>query len=401
MTLIAKKCSFIIGLFVLATVGLSGCASNQTKSGASSSEQDVASESEQTFVSKFPSKALLEFANDVELELIRGNGRSLVNRVDMSLFLYRGKRSYQANTFSLEALQGDTPAKYIQSLLINQLSDLRNHYKQITLVHKDVEHSKLLYRLNRNRLDYLEVYYRKNYKGDYRIIDFRRWLSVMPESTRLTRIAMLSEASKKGKSRKATSTNWNKLPKILKKSNAKEIKTFFDELYTEGREVQFLQLLEVSTLLTNTKDDNEYKKRLSFLDLQRQPLSDVLWLAAYHSSSDPHLSVKIVDKVLKNEYGDAAIYQYRSEQELRIKQFDNALNSAYQALSVDPEYQPAYWTLAAELARRNELDMAWDALRVLRKRFGRLITKNTLSRTPLYKALLEKPEFQDWLNNPT
>ncbi len=152
-------------------------------------------------------------------------------------------------------------------------------------------------------------------------------------------------------------------------------------------------------LTTSSLDEKQSIKALELLEkyYSDDPLVSYMMAQLYLLRNQNNKAIEAL-KIFAGIIGPAPeLHLIIAELYLAQDDVDNAIFHADKALRIDPNTDTAYWMLAKALSRKNELDDALLALKVLESYFGYEFKTEHFSEYKEFESLYQLADFQTWV----
>ncbi len=392
MNPLARKA--LLSLTLILTLG--GCAQHSQKPGDFSGQT---AEQAASTGDLMPSAYLEDFAFDLLKDLRKKDFDRLWQKYDHEGFMLQVAKIPDlkaAHKVALNKALSKNP-KFIISF-VEDVATLYDKATDINLVNIDTQRQTIFYRIfSDTNLDYLEIHYRETSENQFQFVDIEEFLAGY-RASELTALTMkeVFQLSAKGNDEGAKETlAYLKNFKDLRSGQIADFDNRLPEYLQDNELFLFMQVL-VDVNKSETLSGSHYTEFYQrFPDSRKHQL---IYAFAELSNDHPESALKHFSQLSDPLARDAAILNLQCQQHATLGQFQQAAEFCYQALRSEPTFDATFFTLTDLFLKMDRLDLAFDALKVLRDRFRYQIDEDYLQNNPRLEALRALPGFNDWIS---
>jgi tetratricopeptide (TPR) repeat protein len=201
--------------------------------------------------------------------------------------------------------------------------------------------------------------------------------------------------SNKSDKRKLTFTLTNKL-------KAKDYSAI-ESIYQQQKEIISDDWILISMVVSaSSMSGNEafYKAVLADIakNFQHDERAAFVLLDYYTYAENYPLAIKQMEK-LSNQFAnlDAAMEHLIASIYYIQSKYEPAIQYAKKSISIEPDFEDAYWTLVSIYVEKKEFSSSVEYLKLLEQNFGYEFSPQSFSDNEFYTTFLQSQAFQEWL----
>jgi len=292
------------------------------------------------------------------------------------------------------------------------ISSLANAIITRLKINQVKNNQKVLYRfdLGEGGYAYLEFILSKTKQGSYEIIDWYSHVTSSFASGSVRQVLVFAFPNK------------DMLDQFLSvvSGDQKDVRTFTQAMVAYSKTRNPLPLIKTFEASGDAVKKNA-NIAMIYLTLAGQTndtsiYENALKLFAKYHGNDPRFSFAMVDHYFtmgeylkavsalnrferKIDVADPALYFLRANSYLLAKDYKKSIEQSRKALSLDPEFEDAYWSEINARIATNEFNKTIELLTILENRFDYLFEKEHFLEDETYIPLVKSKVFVDWIKS--
>jgi tetratricopeptide (TPR) repeat protein len=179
--------------------------------------------------------------------------------------------------------------------------------------------------------------------------------------------------------------------------NAGKFKEAYDLVESFPDEVKNTRvMIDLAILLSQSVNDDEYRKQLSRLEKYFGNDDSTLFLLIdHHFFNKEYAKVHAsIDRLIEKLGADGALYNLKANAYYVSNDFANAKKFTMKAIQTEPDFEAAYWTRATVLTVNEDYAELIKLFEQIEKKFGYSITAQNFNGQKFYNKFVQSPEYR-------
>ena len=193
-----------------------------------------------------------------------------------------------------------------------------------------------------------------------------------------------------------------KIKAILANRNQGKLDKAYQQLQELPAEIKHARaMIDLGLQLTQQFSDQEYRKQLSLLDKYYGSNDSTQFMLIDHHFFNEEFDKALVSiKTVSDKYGeDAALTNLKASVYFAQGQHPKARQAALHAITLEPDFEAAYWTLVSVQNLQKDYVSVIETLSSLKDLFGYQFTKENFLNEAFYQEFSQSTEFENWQIN--
>ena len=193
-----------------------------------------------------------------------------------------------------------------------------------------------------------------------------------------------------------------KIKAIIANRNQGKLDKAYQLLQELPEQVRYARvIIDLGLQLTQQFSEQEYRKQLSLLEQHYGSDDSTQFMLVDHHFFNQEFDKALTSiKTVSDKYGDdAALTNLNASVYFAQGQHKKAEQAALYAITLEPDFETAYWTLVSVQNMQKDYTSVIETLSSLKDLFGYQFTKENFRNEPFYQEFSQSSEFENWQIN--